>query len=324
MGKIKNIYRAGKKVDSIESLEEYVKDMDTRHIQAGRGKLNVSISGVAAGNSFFNGCYFDNDVISEGAIPEGVFTVGILAQSKKPNILAGHPIRRGDVLLLNQGESIIHSIPAGSHFLALQIKHQDLNMLGVKTEKRFSRFYGKDENEYNPYFFRQILGIWQEVHNCKEDVLQNLDGNMIHNHILAETAYFMSQADQPEPINRHDYIKIAEGIREYLWSHSTDIIQVADLCRETGKSERTLERICKYAFGKPPRELIKLHRLHALRHALIARGPQSPESIMMLAMRFGFTNSGRMAKAYQMIFGELPSETLSITPQRAQNVKLYH
>ena len=304
-----SIYRQSRKVHSIESLEVYVKDMETRHTQIGRGGLSASIFGAKVGNSFFNNCYFNNDVISEGAVPKGVLTVGFLLESKKPNIVSGQTIHMGDVLLLEEGESIIHRITAESHFLVLQVNHLDLYMLGVRPEESRSRIYKKNENMCNRQYIGKISDILHNIRNCEEEVLCHMEEGVVYKHILAETAYMLSQADKPVLINRHEYIKTARVIREYLWQHSIDVIQVADLCYITGKSERTLERICKYAFGKPPRELIKIHRLNAVRKVIKNIPAEEEINFTLLPMQYGFTNAGRFAGEYRKLFGELPSQT---------------
>lgn len=85
--------------------------------------------------------------------------------------------------------------------------------------------------------------------------------------------------------------------------------RLAELCRATGVSERTLRTAFIVTLGMAPARYLRLRRLHLLRAAL-AVADQSHTSVAEVAARFGYTDCGRMAADYYALFGEYPSTTL--------------
>lgn len=86
-------------------------------------------------------------------------------------------------------------------------------------------------------------------------------------------------------------------------------VLLSDLCRHAQVSERTLRSIFKEVFGVGPNRYLHIRRLHLVRVALLIANPQT-ESVGRIALRFGFSDSGRMASDYHRLFGEYPSKTL--------------
>ncbi|AZD54595.1 helix-turn-helix transcriptional regulator [Pseudomonas chlororaphis] len=86
-------------------------------------------------------------------------------------------------------------------------------------------------------------------------------------------------------------------------------IRLSELCRNAGISERTLRSIFKKVFGMGPNRYLHIRRLHLVRAALSIASANT-ESVSDIALRFGFSDSGRMASDYHALFGEYPSQTL--------------
>lgn len=96
---------------------------------------------------------------------------------------------------------------------------------------------------------------------------------------------------------------------ELLQRYEEPPIKLSRLCRDAGVSERTLRSIFKEVFGVGPNRYLHIRRLHLVRVALSIANPDT-ESVRQIALRFGFSDSGRMASDYHRLFGEYPSETL--------------
>ncbi|MFC3814847.1 helix-turn-helix domain-containing protein [Lysobacter sp. GCM10012299] len=86
-------------------------------------------------------------------------------------------------------------------------------------------------------------------------------------------------------------------------------LRLADLCRVTGISERTLRTIIKEQFDLGPSRYLRLRRLQMLHDALAQASPYGT-TVAAVAARFGYTHGGRMASEYHDLFGEYPSQTL--------------
>ncbi len=97
---------------------------------------------------------------------------------------------------------------------------------------------------------------------------------------------------------------------DYLYGDTHRDLTVAELCRKTGASQRTLEYAFRETFDMTPREFLSLRRLHAARRALLAANPEAGETVSEIAYAHGFYEVGRFAGLYKQAFGELPSSTL--------------
>ena len=104
----------------------------------------------------------------------------------------------------------------------------------------------------------------------------------------------------------------AAGLRraeEYLMSNVGNAVCLADVCRETKVSVRTLSRSFASAHGLGPMGFLKQRRLEAANRALLAADP-SETNVTDVALRYGFYQLGRFAVEYRRAFNEPPSQTL--------------
>lgn len=98
-------------------------------------------------------------------------------------------------------------------------------------------------------------------------------------------------------------------VLDVLQHYGDQPIRLEELRSKAGVSERTLRSIFKEIFGVGPNRYMMIRRLHMVRAALSIANT-STESVSHIALRFGFTDSGRMASQYHTLFGEYPSKTL--------------
>ena len=101
-------------------------------------------------------------------------------------------------------------------------------------------------------------------------------------------------------------VQIAE---DYALAHAGDRLQVTDLCKVSGVSERSLEYAFKQVLGLPPVAYLIRLRLHRARQALLAADLET-STVTAIALLWGFGHLGEFARDYKACFGELPSETL--------------
>jgi AraC family transcriptional regulator, ethanolamine operon transcriptional activator len=101
---------------------------------------------------------------------------------------------------------------------------------------------------------------------------------------------------------------ILEQAMSAIRQRSADVLAVADLCRVTGASGRTLHYAFVERYGVPPARFMKAYRLNGARGDL-GRIDSRESRISDVANRWGFWHLGQFAKDYRRWFGELPSET---------------
>lgn len=131
--------------------------------------------------------------------------------------------------------------------------------------------------------------------------------------------------------------KLTESLREAIWSQPSTVIRagtlsiprkqivrlvmdsidrqegeyltVTDLASAAGVSERTLRAAFQEYFGMGPVRYLRLRTLNLIRKSLQNADP-SATTVTAVATQFGVWGLGRFARDYQLLFGELPSETL--------------
>jgi transcriptional regulator GlxA family with amidase domain len=86
-------------------------------------------------------------------------------------------------------------------------------------------------------------------------------------------------------------------------------VQMSDLSRALGVSERTLRKLFNEIHGRPPSRHLRMLRMSQVRGALLsARGQVA--TVTEIATNYGFAELGRFSVEYRKVFGESPSKTL--------------
>ncbi|MGB3538283.1 MAG: helix-turn-helix domain-containing protein [Mesorhizobium sp.] len=103
--------------------------------------------------------------------------------------------------------------------------------------------------------------------------------------------------------------RLVRDVEDYLDSVEVDQpVHISELCSHFTVSRRTLHRAFQQALGMGPLTYLRLTRLSAVRHALVAAEPTNV-SVTQAALDYGFTDLGRFAATYKKMFGEVPSQT---------------
>lgn len=85
---------------------------------------------------------------------------------------------------------------------------------------------------------------------------------------------------------------------------------VASLAMHAGVSERSLHAAFRRQVGMSPMSYVRVRRLQQAHDELLHLDPSAGVTVTDVALRHGFTHTGRFAAAYRRRFGEPPSATL--------------
>jgi len=96
---------------------------------------------------------------------------------------------------------------------------------------------------------------------------------------------------------------------EYVKSRLDHALNVADLARAAGVSERTLSSAFKRKRGCTPVQFIRRLRLEAVHHELQLE--YQNDTVTEIATRWGFSHLGHFTENYRKQFAETPSQTLN-------------
>jgi AraC-like DNA-binding protein len=116
-----------------------------------------------------------------------------------------------------------------------------------------------------------------------------------------------SRVKGSEADNRHR--EIVGGFERLLEKQPARCLRLVEMCAALGVSERVLRHACTEQLGMSPRRYDRLRRMSLVRRTL--RRERTAASVSVVARRYGFRDLGRFTLNYRVMFGELPSATLS-------------
>ncbi|MDQ0468930.1 helix-turn-helix transcriptional regulator [Labrys wisconsinensis] len=121
---------------------------------------------------------------------------------------------------------------------------------------------------------------------------------------------------QPERGGEYPESRLIRSVEDLVRARSAEPLHISQICAELGVSRRSLQRAFARTLGIGPATYLRNRRLGQVRTAL-QRGDGKGRSIASLAFDHGFWDSGRFARAYRAMFGEMPSETRALRQRSA-------
>ena len=121
------------------------------------------------------------------------------------------------------------------------------------------------------------------------------------------------QPTQNKPEKIKPLSKRLRGVRrslEYIEASPNKMLTVPEVCAVSGLSERSLQYGFQELLGMTPVKYLRLVRLNGSHQDLLAAQADSNQKVVDIALKWGFVELGRFAREYQMLYNELPSQTL--------------
>ncbi|MBL8821652.1 MAG: helix-turn-helix domain-containing protein [Planctomycetia bacterium] len=126
------------------------------------------------------------------------------------------------------------------------------------------------------------------------------------NTLSLENKVIQQEATSLEPSSR-----IILRARSFMEQAGSQPIYLHELCRATGVSARTLQKVFIETLGISPMRYLKVRRLHLARRRLMST-TSDQINVKQAAREAGFWEDGRFAEDYYRLFGFLPSKTLRV------------
>jgi AraC-like DNA-binding protein len=121
---------------------------------------------------------------------------------------------------------------------------------------------------------------------------------------------FGEPSEEPEAASFATAPRAVRRAVAYLEEHALESVAIPDVADAARVSVRSLQSLFRRHLGVSPVEHLHAIRLEAARRDLLAGANGDEASVHVVAERWGFANSGRFARLYQLRFGERPSATL--------------
>ena len=106
---------------------------------------------------------------------------------------------------------------------------------------------------------------------------------------------------------------IARLSRDYIEEHYFEAVHIADLCRVSATSARTVQCSFREHFQMTVSDYLKMVRLDSARRELVAADPRD-ETVTSAALNNGYRHLGRFSIEFRDRFGVSPSEVLTRRP----------
>lgn len=102
--------------------------------------------------------------------------------------------------------------------------------------------------------------------------------------------------------------QIMDDLVRWIQGHLDQPIQLNDLARQSGYSERSLRNLFHERFGCGPVQWIRSQRMQAAREQLL--NPQPGDSVSSIAMTLGYQHLSQFSRDFQSTYGMRPSDIL--------------
>ena len=294
--------------NNYEDLSESIKGGFFKYTQLSEGAFEADILRADLGRGVIDYARINTALLADGTYPSDAITIVILLEADTNISFGGVNGRVNDFVIMKENGKSIASLANNAKWVSFSMQRSDLENLGVKEKFDESILY-QDQTPSHLYLASVFRSVVSELLLSTEENPVNLNADHLYNYLIETTAYMLTEGMDNESLLQEDYFQAAEKISHFLHNHIEDDIQMVDLCREAHMSERTLQRVCQKIFNKTPRELIKVHRLNAIKKILESTVDESI-NLLHLSMDFGFMHQGRFAGEYKKLFGESPSQTL--------------
>ena len=127
--------------------------------------------------------------------------------------------------------------------------------------------------------------------------------------LAAFDAAFLSSAPAEAVDLSVAQFRIARRIQEFVYENVNRPIYSDEIASACNVAPRTVYNVMLRYNGMSLHRYLRLHRLWAVRRALLDCAPYA--LVKSVALDHGFWHLGRFSRDYQKQFGELPSETLA-------------
>ncbi len=311
-------------LDDIEELQEEATAVgwDIRYTQQGAGRLDgtlkeLKLPGLLVAHEVYGrGFFFD------ASLPED-FTPALFPLRSRDGVrVNGRPHDQGDIVMPAELSELSCGGPHGIDLITLHLEPESLSDL--------SALLGEDE-------FNDLLRLAMLRHQgapqkraAFEGLLDSLlredtwsspaDANgleAIRCKILEGFAALLQDAGPMElpsrGLRRSSWVHCARQARAHLDDNLNRAVSLAELCRITGTSARTIQYAFRDQYGVAPLDYHTSRRLSAAQRSLKRRWA-SETTVTDVVLDHGFWHLGRFRQAYKMRFGESPSETLARRP----------
>ncbi|MGD1704709.1 helix-turn-helix transcriptional regulator [Dapis sp. BLCC M229] len=157
--------------------------------------------------------------------------------------------------------------------------------------------------------YQSLSFLWQQFEQVSPLLNSPLAISEYERFLLSQLFYLEDGvADLPRSTSRSSLLTLSRA-EDYIIANLNQPLTIEAIAGTLGVSPSTLFKVFKDKLKITPMQFVKRQRLQKVREALLLANPQT-STVVDIASRYGFWNSGRFAAEYRKLFHENPTETL--------------
>lgn len=296
--------------DDFDAMAAAARGWEQDYIKLGAGKFRGEIRMAHTARMQLATANWSCGILSEGAVPRGGRTFGLIVGAGGPARHGGIPVGPSDIATLTDRDELHFLHPGGCRIYCLTLGHDVIESVAAT-------FLGTGWDD--GIGCARVLPL-RDAAGVAQGMGRLLEACFIDSTALQDPAYgaaleraagaaVLARLDLPvHHVAAARRRQLARRAEDYLRANANRSVTIAELCAAVGVPERTLHEACREYFGLPPIAFLRVLRLHGVRRRLLC--PDKSTSVTEAATAWGFFHFGEFAAAYRRLFGEVPSETL--------------
>ena len=264
---------------------------------------------------------FDSSVTLVSSVPAGFVTFAISQAPIGRPVVNDHKLRPDEVIVLHSDESVHYTCEPNETLFTITTTlghydrcRQDHSVIDIHANRTNHRYQAEN--------FQFIQSAFQAISACCVDINDTASAerdeaqcSAIGSAVLASLLQSLTPAGgvrRKVPTRR----KVAIEAIQYIHENTKKTLTIKSLVRQLETTTRTLHFGFIETFGMSPIAYIRNLRLASARRDLINK---TWPTVTETAMFWNFHHLGRFSKAYQIAYGETPSETARRNTARPRN-----
>ncbi|WPN33024.1 helix-turn-helix domain-containing protein [Pseudomonas sp. P5_109] len=264
---------------------------------------------------------FDSSVTLVSSVPAGFVTFAISQSPIGCPVVNNHKLRPNEVIVLHSDESVHYTCEPNEtlftitttleHYDRCRQQHRVIDILANRTNHSFQA----ENFQFIQSAIQAISAACVDINDCASPQLGEAQRSAIESTVLASLLQALTPAggiNRKVPTRR----KVAIQAIEYIHENTKKTLNIKSLVRQLETTTRTLHFGFIETFGMSPMAYIRNLRLASARRDLINK---TWPTVTETAMFWNFHHLGRFSKAYQIAYGESPSETARRNSAKPRN-----
>ena len=300
--------------DDIDLFNHTIKEWDLQFLQLEKGKLKAGDIQFISPGFQLGYCTADKKLEQTGTSPDGYWSFAFITGA--PIIWKGIALLPDEVVVLRPG-SEINGI-GRSDFKVITIafpepileqiceEHELPETMKIIRENDVIRIDKWEQYQFTSH----LLKVLEEIRLNPSLMDAPGDVELCNQEIPMKFCQLIEGPGRKKKIfTSYNREKIIKKSYQFLSESAGDPVNISDLCRINGVSERTLQYSFKEYYGISPKAYLKAKMLNKVHFALSQADPDITR-VVEIAYQWGFWHMGQFAADYKRMFGKLPSETL--------------